>query len=43
MHEYFLSLKENEDIKEEIDEYIEKTSKGIKDDLIRNLLEKCKN
>ena len=43
VHEYFLSLKENKDIKEEIDEYIEKIRKGIKGDLIRNLLEKCKN
>ena len=43
VHEYFLSLKENEEIKEEIDEYIQKIGKGIKPDLIRNLLEKCKN
>ena len=43
VHEYFLSLKENKDIKEEIDEYIEKIRKGIKGDLIRNLLEKCKS
>ena len=43
VHEYFLSLKENKEIKEEIDEYIEKIGKGIKADLIRNLLEKCKN
>ena len=43
VHEYFLSFKENKDIKEEIDEYIEKIKKGIKGDLIRNLLEKCKN
>ena len=43
VHEYFLSLKENKDIKEEIDEYIEKIRKGIKGELIRNLLEKCKN
>jgi len=43
VHEYFLSLKENKEIKEEIDEYIEKIGKGIKADLIKNLLEKCKN
>ena len=43
VHEYFLSLKENKEIKEEVDEYIEKIGKGIKPDLIRNLLEKCKN
>ena len=43
VHEYFLSLKENKNIKEEIDEYIEKIGKGIKAELIRNLLEKCKN
>jgi len=43
VHEYFLSFKENKNIKEEIDEYIEKIGKGIKAELIRNLLEKCKN
>ena len=43
VNEYFLTLKENKDIKEEIDEYIEKISKGAKGDLIRSLLEKCKN
>ena len=43
VHEYFLSLEENKEIKDEIDEYIEKIGKVIKADLIRNLLEKCKN
>ena len=43
VHEYFLSLKENNDIKEEINEYIEKIEKANKSDIIKNLLEKCKN
>ena len=42
VNEYFLSLKENSDIKEEIDEYIEKLKIAIKKNDIKTLLDKCK-
>ena len=41
--EYFLSLKENKEINEEINEYINKIKLARKPEIIRNLLEKCKN
>ena len=43
VNEYFLSLKENKDIKEEIEEYITKIKLARKPDIIKDLLEKCKN
>ena len=43
VNEYFLSLKENKDIKEEIDEYISKIKLARKPEIIKDLLEKCKN
>ena len=43
VNEYFLSLKENKDIKEEIDEYISKIKLARKPEMIKDLLEKCKN
>ena len=42
VNEYFLSLSENMEIKEEINEYISKIKLAIKKEDIRNLLEKCK-
>ena len=42
VNEYFLTLKENADVKEEIDEYIEKLKIAIKKNDIKNLLDKCK-
>ena len=43
VNEYFLSLVENKEIKEEIDEYITKIKLARKPDIIKDLLEKCKN
>ena len=43
VNEYFLSLEENKKIKEEIDEYITKIKLARKSDIIKDLLEKCKN
>ena len=43
VNEYFLSLKENKEIKEEIEEYITKIKMANKPDIIKDLLEKCKN
>ena len=43
VNEYFLSLKENKEIKEEIDEYISKIKLARKPDIIKDLLEKCKS
>ena len=43
VNEYFLSLEENKEIKEEIEEYIPKIKLARKPDIIKNLLEKCKN
>ena len=43
VNEYFLSLEENKKIKEELDEYISKIKLARKPDIIKDLLEKCKN
>ena len=43
VNEYFLSLKENKEIKDEIEEYITKIKMANKPDIIKDLLEKCKN
>ena len=43
VNEYFLSLKENKEIKDEIEEYITKIKMANKPDIIKHLLEKCKN
>lgn len=42
VNEYFLSLADNKEIKEEIEEYVEKMKIAIKKEDIRALLEKCK-
>ena len=43
VNEYFLSLEENKKIREELDEYISKIKLARKPDIIKDLLEKCKN
>ena len=43
VNEYFLSLEENKEIKDEIEEYISKIKLARKPDIIKDLLEKCKN
>ena len=42
VNEYFLTLEDNKEIKEEIDEYVGKIKIAIKKEDIRELLEKCK-
>ena len=42
VHEYFLSLPENGEIKEEIEEYLSKIKIAIKKSDIKSLLKKCK-
>ena len=42
VHEYFLSLPENGEIKEEIEEYLSKIKLAIKKSDIKSLLKKCK-
>ena len=42
VNEYFLSLPENKEIKEELEEYLSKIKIAIKEKDIKNLLEKCR-
>ena len=42
VHEYFLNLPENSEIKEEIEEYLSKVKLAIKKSDIKSLLKKCK-